>query len=202
MINYFTPEALITNALNCELQPANCELSLPTTLAMHLTLIAAVSDNLALGKDNALVWDMPADRAFFREQIRGHLVAMGRLTFESHQGEEPLPYRGAIVITRRKGYQGERAQVAHSLEEAYQLARKQGEEDLFILGGGRIYTQAMADADRLLITEIHTQIDGDAFFPEIDPTQWHEASRASHPADAANPFDYEFVEYRRRPSLA
>lgn len=169
---------------------------------MYITLIAAVSDNLALGKDNALAWEMPADRAFFRAQIRGHLVAMGRLTFESHQSEESLPYRGAIVISRRAGYQSKAAQVAHSLEAAYHLAREQGEEELFILGGGHIYAQAMADADRLIITEIHTQIEGDAFFPEIDLTRWHEASREAHAPDAENPYPYDFVEYRRRPSLA
>jgi dihydrofolate reductase len=169
---------------------------------MRITLIAAISDNRALGKDNALAWDIPADRVFFREHIRDHVVAMGRRTYESNQGEEAIPYREVIVITRQAEYQGGEAHVAGSLPEAYQLAREQGEAELFILGGGKIYEQAMADADRLIITEIHTQVEGDAFFPEIDPTQWHEASREAHASDADNPHPYEFVEYRRRPALA
>lgn len=150
---------------------------------------------MAIGKGNALAWDMPADRDFFMEQIRGHDVVMGRLTFESHHSEDPIPYRKAIVITRRKDYQVEGAIVCASLEQAYEIAQQRGEQELFILGGGVIYDLAIKDADRLVITEIHTTLDGDAYFPEIDPNHWREVARDAHPSDAENPFAYEFVEY-------
>ena len=168
----------------------------------RITLIAAIADNHAIGKGNALAWNLPADRVFFREQIRGHDVVMGRLTYDSHHSEEPLPYRHPIVVTRQPGYQAPGASVCHSLAAAYQLAQERGAAELFIVGGGAIYEQAIQDADRLIITEVHTHINGDAFFPEIDPTQWHEVSRASHRADAENPFAYTFVQYRRRAALA
>mgnify|MGYP006269321979 CR=1 FL=1 len=169
---------------------------------MRITLIAAVADNLAIGQDNALAWQMPADRAFFRAQIEGHDVVMGRLTYEAHQAEEPLPYRLPIVVTRQPDYHAPDAAVVTSLTAAYDLARERGETELFVLGGGKVYAQAIEQADRLLVTEIHTEVPGDAFFPEMNPTQWHEASREPHPADADNPFAYEFVEYRRRPAIA
>lgn len=165
---------------------------------MRITLIAAIADNRAIGKDNALAWNMPADRAFFIDQIRGHDVIMGRRTYESHQAEEPLPYRLPIVVTRQEDYQVEEGAACHSLEDAYALARKRGETEVFVLGGGEIYSLALPQADRLVITEIHTTIDGDAFFPEIDPAQWQEVSRAPHSADENNPFAYEFVVYRAK----
>jgi dihydrofolate reductase len=169
---------------------------------MRLTLIAAVADNQVIGQDNALAWDMPADRRFFREQINHRVVVMGRRTYDSHHAEEPLPYRQAIVVTRDRRYQAAGAKVAHSLPEAYAIGRSLGESELYILGGGNLYQQAIADADRLLITEIHTHIEGDVHFPDIDPSQWHETNREAHPADADNPFAYTFVTYARRPSLA
>lgn len=164
---------------------------------MLITLIAAVADNRAIGKDNALAWDMPADREFFMNEIRGHDVVMGRRTYESHHEEDPIPYRKAIVVTRQTDYSAKAGFVCHSLEEAYNLGRQRGEEELFILGGGGIYEMAIQDADRLIITEIHTTIEGDAFFPAINLEEWTEVSRKSFPADSQHRFPYEFVRYER-----
>lgn len=161
-----------------------------------------MADNGVIGKANALAWDMPADRAFFRETIRGHDVVMGRRTFESHQGEEPIPYRLPIIVTRQERYRAKGVEVRNSLEEAYALAQTRGETELFILGGGVIYEQAIEAADRLIITEIHTEAEGDTYFPEINPAYWHETWREPHPADPDNPHAYDFVEYRSRPALA
>lgn len=165
---------------------------------MRIILIAAVADNRAIGQGNALPWDMPADRAFFIDQIRDRDVIMGRRTYESHQAEAPIPYRLPIVVTRQKDYQVESGQVCHSLDEAFQLAKARGAAEVFVLGGGMIYQAALPHADQLLITEIHTTIDGDAFFPVIDPEQWREVARESHAADADNPFAYAFIRYEPR----
>ncbi|MEM9983604.1 MAG: dihydrofolate reductase [Bacteroidota bacterium] len=165
---------------------------------MQITLIAAISDNHALGKDNALAWNMPADRQFFMEQIKDKVVVMGRRTYDSHLEEEAIPYAQAIVVTRRADYQAPGAHIFHSLAEAYTWGLEQKLPELMILGGGQIYAQAIEDADRLVITEIHTEIEGDAFFPSIDLQRWKELSRQSFPADEENAFAYEFVRYQRQ----
>ena len=165
---------------------------------MQITLIAAISDNRALGKDNALAWDMPADRQFFMEQIKNKVVVMGRRTYDSHLEEEDIPYAQAIVVTRRADFEAPGAIICHSLIEAYEWGRERNLSELMILGGGQIYAQAIEDADCLIITEIHTEIEGDAFFPSIDLQLWEESSRQSFAADAANSFSYEFVQYQRR----
>lgn len=163
---------------------------------MIKSIIAAKSDNNVIGKDNDLVWHMPADLRFFKNKTKGHWVIMGRKTFESMNG--PLPNRSHIIITRRPDYQAEGCYVTDSIEGAFKIAEQQKLDDVFILGGAEIYAQTMNKADRMFITEIKSTFEGDTFFPEIDTTYWKEVGRDEHEADDKNPYDYAFVEYRKR----
>lgn len=159
-------------------------------------IMAAKASNNVIGKDNDLVWHLPADLRFFKRTTRGHTLIMGRKTFESLSN--PLPERDSWVITRNKNYESADADVFHSLESAIESAEKKGLQTVFILGGGEIYRQSMTLADRLIITEVHHDFDGDTYFPEIDPEIWQEVSREEHSADEKNKYDYAFVQYERR----
>jgi dihydrofolate reductase len=163
---------------------------------MIRSIIVAKSENNVIGKDNDLVWKMPADLKHFRSTTTGHFIVMGRKTLEAT--EKPLPGRTSIVITRQEDFRAEGCLVVHSLEEAYELGRKYGQEEVFILGGGEIYKQAMESADKIYLTEIKETFEGDTYFPEVDPEVWKETSRVEHKADEKNPHDYAFVEYERR----
>lgn len=159
-----------------------------------ISIIAAIGKNNELGKNNTLLWHMPADMKYFRETTRGHTVIMGRKTFESLKG--PLPKRKNIVITRDKNYKAEGIEVVHSLEEAVRQA--QNEKEIFIIGGAEIYKQAMGVANKLYITHIDAEYkDADSFFPEIIPIVWNETSHIEHKKDSGNPFDYTFSIYEK-----
>jgi dihydrofolate reductase len=163
---------------------------------MIKSIIAAKSDNDVIGKDNDLVWHMPADLKFFKNTTKGHWVIMGRKTFESMNG--PLPHRTHIIITRNPDYRAEGCYVVSSVDEAFEKAAGQDLDKVFILGGAEIYRQTMDKADQMYITEIKSTFEGDSFFPPIDPAYWEEVSREEYPADAKNPYPYAFVAYRRR----
>ena len=180
---------------------------------MEKCIIAAVADNGAIGRGNALLWHIPADMKYFRELTTGSTVIMGRRTFESIG--KPLPKRRNIVVSR-SGIAIDGVTVAHSVWEALVLAGSRrpvpalsGEPGLsslsgspdtcFIIGGGEIYRQAMAFADRLYITEVHLVADdADTFFPEISPDLWKEETRSRRMTDESSGVEFEFVEYRRR----
>jgi len=163
---------------------------------MIKSIIAAKSNNNVIGKDNDLVWHMPADLKFFKNKTKGHWVIMGRKTFESMDG--PLPNRTHIIITRQPDYQAEGCYIVNSVEDAFRIAREQQLEQVFILGGAEIYALSMDKADQMYITEIKSTFEGDTFFPEIDMTYWKEVNREEHDADEKNPYPYAFVEYRKR----
>lgn len=161
---------------------------------MNLSILAAVAKNKVIGKDNQLVWHLPADLKHFRELTTGETVVMGRKTFESIG--KALPGRRNIVVTRRQGYQAPGCEVVHSLEEAAEAGEQ--DDNVFIIGGGEIYRQAMSIAGTLYITEIHQDFTGDTVFPGIDPDIWMETFREDHRADDRNPYDYSFITYQRR----
>jgi dihydrofolate reductase len=163
---------------------------------MKKIIMAAVSRNNVIGKDNDLVWHLPADLTFFKKTTLGHTLIMGRKTLESLAN--PLPKRVTWVITRNKNYSCEGATVFHSLESAIVTAEQSGLESVFILGGGDIYRQAISIADKLIITEVHAEFEGDTRFPEINLAIWKEIKREDHKADEKNFCDYSFVEYERR----
>ena len=158
-----------------------------------ITIIAAVAENNALGKNNRLLWHLPADLKRFMKVTSGHHVIMGRKTYESLG--KPLPKRTNIIITRNPGFNAEGITVVSSIEEALNYAKS--DTSPFILGGAEIYRQTMDLADMLDITRVHHSFDADAFFPDINPDVWEEISRETHRADDKNPYDYSFVKYRR-----
>ena len=156
--------------------------------------MAAIAANNALGKDNQLIWHLPADLKRFKKTTLNHAVIVGRKTYESLG--KPLPNRTNIVITRDKNYQVEGCVIVNSLKEALKAALKV-DENPFILGGAEIYKQAMQFADILDITFVHHQFEADVFFPEIDKTIWKETWREDFKADEKNKYDYSFVTFER-----
>lgn len=160
-----------------------------------ITVIAAIAKNYALGKDNDLIWHLPADLKRFKKVTTGHYILMGRNTFESIG--KPLPNRTTIIITRNKNYFKDGCLIANSLEEAIEMAKE--EEKIFIIGGAQIYKETIAKnlADRLDITLVHKSFEADVFFPEIDPKIWKEDSREDFTADEKNKLDYSFVSYTK-----
>ena len=159
-------------------------------------IMAAKAKNNVIGKNNDLVWHLPADLKFFKQTTKGNTLIMGRKTFESLGN--PLPHRDSWIVTRNKNYHSEGITTFHSLESAVEAAEEKGLEQVFILGGGEIYRQSMELADKLIITEVHEDFEGDTVFPEIDASKWKEVSREDHKADERNKYDYSFVEYLRR----
>jgi len=160
-----------------------------------ITIIAAIANNHVLGKNNQLIWHLPADLKRFKLTTTGHTVIMGRKTFES-LGNKPLPNRTNIIISANKSFKAKNCVLAHSLQEAIFLAK--ADENSFILGGANIYQQALAFADVLDLTFVHHNFDGDVFFPEIDKAIWKEMSRQDFKADDKNKFDYSFVRFEKR----
>ena len=161
---------------------------------MEKCIIVAIADNNAIGKDNALLWHISEDLKFFKRTTAGCPVIMGRKTFESIG--RPLPKRTNIVVSR--GFDApEGIIVVGSLSEAYTVADGSYER-CFVIGGGQIYAQALADADRLVVTHVHTVIeDADTYFPQIDPSVWEVEDRSEMFRDEESGFDFEFVTYKR-----
>ena len=164
-------------------------------MKMEKCIIVAIADNNAIGRDNALLWHISEDLRFFRRTTIGCPVIMGRKTYESIG--RPLPQRINIMVSRGSEAPDGMALV-HSLKEAYELAEATNLERCFVMGGGQIYAQALADMDRLVVTHVHTVIeDADTFFPPIDPTVWQVAERSEMMHDEESGFAFEFVQYVR-----
>jgi dihydrofolate reductase len=159
-----------------------------------ISIIVATAENGVIGKDNQLLWKLSADLKQFRILTTGHSVIMGRKTFESIG--RPLPNRTNIVISRQKDLTlPEGVFKMNSLEKAIEFAQNQvGNEEIFIIGGGNIYEQALDLTDKIYLTEVKASIEGDAFFPKIDMNDWKEISRISHSKDNKNEYDFDFVE--------
>lgn len=163
---------------------------------MQKNIIVAISDNNAIGRDNQLLWHISEDLRFFRRQTLGWPIIMGRKTFESIG--RALPGRVNIVISRNFTT-GEDVAVTGSLEEAFEVAQSTNLEKCFVMGGGQIYAQALEQADRLVVTHVHTVIeDADTFFPPIDPSVWQVANRSELFTDEETGYTFEFVEYEKR----
>ncbi|CAM4334569.1 dihydrofolate reductase [Flavobacterium terrigena] len=159
-----------------------------------LTLIAATSTNNALGKDNQLVWHLPDDFKRFKSLTSGHYIIMGRKTFESFP--KPLPNRTHVIITRQKNYEvPEGCVVVPSLEKAIEVCPKN--DEVYIIGGGEIYKQSIDIADKVELTRVHTNVEADTFFPEIDPKKWNVVFEEHHEKDEKHAFDFTFITYLR-----
>jgi dihydrofolate reductase len=159
-----------------------------------ITIIAAIAENNALGKDNQLIWYLPADLKRFKKVTLNHHIIMGRKTFESL--EKPLPNRTTIIITRNKNFNAEGCIVVNSLQEALNASKE--DENPYILGGAEIYTQAIKIADKLDLTFVHHTFEADAFFPKIDLNIWQEETRENFEADENNKYNYSFVTYLKK----
>ena len=156
-----------------------------------LTLIVAYSTNRAIGRDNALPWKLPGDLAHFKRSTLGHPIIMGRKTWDSLG--RPLPGRSNIVISRNPDFSAAGAILAPTLEAA--VAACGDVQEAFVIGGAQIYAQALPLARRVLATEVHAEVDGDAFFPLLPSFQWKETAREPQPAE--NGYRYDFVTYER-----
>jgi len=160
-----------------------------------VSLIVAMSTNRVIGRDGDLPWHLPADLRHFKKTTMGHHLVVGRATWD--EVGKPLPGRTMVVVTRNPDFSADGVLVAHSVEEAVALVRD--DDEPFIGGGAEIYRQALAAGlvDRLYITRIHAQVEGDTFFPVIDFDRWLLADRVDHPADERNEFAYSFERYDR-----
>ncbi|PCH92147.1 MAG: diacylglycerol kinase [Bacteroidetes bacterium] len=167
---------------------------------MNTSIIAAVTENNVIGKNNDLPWSLPKDMKFFKEITLDHHVIMGRKNYLSIPDKyRPLPNRTNVIITRQEGFVAEDCIVAHSIVEAIAAAKERGEKEAFIIGGGEIFKQALTSnlVDRMYITRIHAEIDGDVFFPEIDSGVWKEVKREDCKADEKNEYDFSFLVYEK-----
>ena len=160
---------------------------------MKISLIAAMADNGVIGRNNRLPWRLSADLQRFKALTMGKPVVMGRKTWESIG--RPLPGRTNIVVTRDVGYRAEGCVVVHSVEQALEVAA--GSDEVMVIGGANLYQQLLDRADRLYLTQVRADVEGDAWFPEFDSAQWREVERESHSRDDKNEYDYAFVTLDR-----
>ncbi len=167
---------------------------------MQLTLIVAVAENGVIGRGGQLPWHLSADLRRFKRLTMGHAILMGRRTWESIG--RPLPGRTSIVISRHADYQPghDGVLVATNLDEALSQAHKlaSDSDETFVIGGARIYEMSLPRADRLLVTRVLAQVDGDVLFPQVDWTQWRLASEERHEADEDNGYPHTFQTWLRQ----
>ena len=159
----------------------------------EITLIAAASENNALGKDNQLIWHISEDLKRFKNLTQGHAIIMGRKTFESMP--KALPKRKNIILTRNKNYKAIDAWVANSLEEALELTGEDSQP--FVIGGGEIYQLFIKRASKIELTRVHHSFEADAFFPEIDTREWKLIFEEKKLSTIEQPYKYSYLTYKR-----
>ena len=165
-----------------------------------LSAIVAMANNRAIGKDNQLLWHLPEDLKYFKRITMGKPIIMGRKTFESIG--RPLPGRLNIVVTRQSTWSHKNVKVANTIDAAIRLASSQafidGIDEVIFIGGAELYKAVLPNVDKLYLTRVNTEIEGDAFFPEIDDQQWQEIHREAFSASDNNTYDYAFCILTRR----
>lgn len=159
-----------------------------------ITIIAAIAKNRVIGNNNRLIWHLPADLRFFKSTTMGHVLIMGRKTFESLG--KPLPGRTMIVISRQKDYLTQGVAIAHSLPDALNMVPENLET--FIVGGAQIYELALPIADKMILTRIDADFDGDTIFPDYNEVDWQLVHTEHHPSDDKHPWPFSFNTYLRR----
>jgi dihydrofolate reductase len=157
---------------------------------MTISCIVAVARHNVIGKNNEIPWYLPADLAYFKKTTLNHCIIMGRSCFDSIG--RPLPNRTNIIITRDPFFIASQCLVAHSIGEALAIAQQQGDDEIFIIGGGQIYEQTQDLWQKIYLTEVDLEVEGDTFFPEIDQKMWQLLSEESHEKNEKNPFNYTF----------
>ena len=163
---------------------------------MTISAIVAVAKNNVIGKDNDIPWYLPADLKYFKKTTLNHHIIMGRNCYESIG--KPLPKRTNVVLTRNPFYIVSNCYVTHSIEEAIGIAKNNGEDEAFIIGGAQIYEQSMDTWDKLYLTEVDLEVEGDVIFPEINFDEWELISEEAHQADEKNEYDYTFKVFQRK----
>lgn len=161
---------------------------------MPVSIIVAVSENNAIGKNNQLLWRLPADLKHFKNITSGNTVIMGRKTFDSIS--KPLPNRRNIVISRQQNLKIKGVELANSLEQALSLCKS--DCSIYIIGGAQIYLKALPFADKIYLTKVHQTFEADAYFPDIDERRWLETEKEYHQADRENAYNYTFSTLIRR----
>lgn len=161
---------------------------------MILSIITALSANQVIGLNNQLPWHLPADLQHFKAHTLGKPIIMGRKTYESLG--KPLPGRRNIVVTHNAQFHAPGCEIVNSLEQALKLTAK--DEEVMVIGGAELIQQVLPQTDRLYLTFIHEQFEGNCFFPAWNPADWLEIEREDYKADARNPHPYSFVTYQRK----
>ena len=161
-----------------------------------LSFLVAAAENNVIGKDNKLPWYLPNDLKYFKNLTWGMPVVMGRKTYESFG--KPLRGRRNIVITRNKDWKGEGIDTVNSVENAIALAKESAVKEIFIIGGGEIFKTTINKANRIYLTRIHHSFDGDAFFPEINESEWLLIKERNCPADEKNAYAHSFQVWERK----
>lgn len=160
---------------------------------MILSIIVAAAENNVIGRDNTLIWHLSADLKHFKQLTTGHTVVMGRNTFDSIG--KALPQRRNIILTRNAAFSAEGCEIAGNMDEVMEMVKN--EDEVFIIGGGAVYRECWERADKLYLTRVHTQAEGDTLIPAVDNNRWELVSKQDFSADEKNEFDYSFMEYRR-----
>lgn len=161
-----------------------------------ISIICALAENRAIGHKQELLWHLPNDMKRFKNLTTGHVVVMGRKTFESLPGGA-LPNRRNIVLTSMPEAMGTTCIACATMEEALECS--EADKEIFIMGGTGVYQEALAIADKMYLTHVHTTFDeADTFFPDVDYSQWEVVSTENHPADEKHAYSFAFVEYMRR----
>ena len=166
---------------------------------VKLAIIVAMANNRAIGKDNKLLWHLPEDLKYFKRITMGKPMIMGRKTFESIG--RPLPGRLNIVVTRQAEWNYDGVKVVSSIDDAMRVAEAQafidGTDEVMMIGGAELYKATLPVADKIYLTRVDANIEGDAFFPELSDDDWQEVSRESFSASGSNPYDYAFCVLER-----
>lgn len=160
-----------------------------------ISIIVAIAQNNAIGKDNQLLWHIPEDLKRFKALTTGHTIVMGKRTFESLP-LRPLPNRRSVVITDIPGEQIQGCEMAYSIDDA--ISKMEEGRENFIIGGGMVYKQFMPLADKLYLTIVHKDFEADTFYSEIDYAQWKEIAREDVSANDSLGFDYSYITYERK----
>jgi len=162
---------------------------------MTVSIIAAMDRNRLIGKGSGLPWRLPADLRHFKQRTMGHHLIMGRKTYDT-LGGKPLPGRSIVVVTRRDDFESDFARSAPNLADAIEMCGD--DPEIFIAGGAEIYRLALDVADRMILTHIDAELEGDTWFPLWDESQWRLVSREDHDPDEKNPWPWAFAVYERR----
>ncbi|MDO6429842.1 dihydrofolate reductase [Flavitalea sp. BT771] len=169
---------------------------------MIISLIVAASTNNVIGKDNKLLWHLPNDMKYFRNTTWGMPVIMGRKTYDALAGE-PLPGRFNFVITRNREWDphNEKVKVVDNLAAAVTAAGDTDAKEVFVIGGGEIYHQSMSIADKIYMTRVHTEVEGDTYFPVIDEGKWRLTNNLDFPVDEKHAYAYSFQVWERKKTI-